>query len=60
MVDLQYTDAATVAAMLENMQAGITIDATGNKLLVATSPKVLADIQRVVQEVDVPPLQIVS
>ena len=58
-IDLQYTDAATVAAMLENMQAGITIDATGNKLLGVTSPKVLADIKRVVQEVDVPPLQIV-
>ncbi len=58
-IDLQYTDALTVAKMLENMQAGISIDATGNKLLVVTSPKVLADIQRVVQEVDVPPLQIV-
>lgn len=58
-IDLQYTDAPTVAKMLANMQAGITIDSTGNKLLVVTSPKVLADIQRVIQEVDVPPLQIV-
>lgn len=58
-IDLQYTDAPTVAKMLANMQAGITIDSTGNKLLVVTSPKVLADIQRVIQEVDVPPLQII-
>lgn len=58
-IDLQYTDAGTVSEMLANMQAGITIDSTGNKLLVVTSPKVLADIQRVIAEVDVPPLQIV-
>jgi len=58
-LDLKYTDASTVAKMLVNLQAGISIDSTGNKLLIVTSPKVLADIQRVIQEVDVPPLQIV-
>lgn len=58
-IDLQYTDAPTVAKMLSKMCEDITIDSTGNKLLAVTSPKVLADIQRVIEEVDVPPLQIV-
>jgi type II secretory pathway component GspD/PulD (secretin) len=57
-VNLKYTDAATVAGMLKHLSDEITIDATGNKLLIVTSPKVLADVQRVVDEVDVPPLQI--
>jgi len=58
-IDLQYTDAEVMKTMLEGMGATISTDITGNKLLVVTSPKLLADIQRVVQEVDVPPLQIV-
>ncbi|MCC6477524.1 secretin and TonB N-terminal domain-containing protein, partial [bacterium] len=57
-VNLKYTDAATGAGMLKHLSDEITIDATGNKLLIVTSPKVLADVQRVVDEVDVPPLQI--
>jgi type II secretory pathway component GspD/PulD (secretin) len=58
-VDLKYTDAATVSRMLTNFNANVTIDSTGNKLLLVTSPKVISDIQKVVREVDVPPLQIV-
>ncbi|MBK8130026.1 MAG: hypothetical protein IPK53_14335 [bacterium] len=58
-IDLQYTDAVSVKAMLENLGAGISIDSTGNKLLIVSSPKVLADIHRIIEAVDVPPLQIV-
>ncbi len=58
-VDLQYVEAPVVRKMLEKLNADITVDSIGNKLLVVTSPKVLADIHRVVSEVDVPPLQIV-
>jgi type II secretory pathway component GspD/PulD (secretin) len=58
-VDLKYTDAATVSKMLTEFNANVTIDTFGNKLLLVTSPKVISDIQKVVQEVDVPPLQIV-
>lgn len=58
-IDLQYTDAPTVAKMLDNFNARISIDTTGNKILVITSPKVISDISKVIQDVDKPPLQIV-
>ncbi|MCB9366880.1 MAG: hypothetical protein H6506_05070 [Calditrichaeota bacterium] len=58
-VELQYVEAPVVRKMLEKLNADITVDSIGNKLLVVTSPKVLADIQRIVSDVDVPPLQIV-
>ncbi|MBK6765911.1 MAG: hypothetical protein IPG71_06150 [bacterium] len=58
-INLQYVEAPVVKGMLEYLTESITVDSIGNKLLVVTSPKVLADIQRVVGEVDVPPLQIV-
>jgi type II secretory pathway component GspD/PulD (secretin) len=58
-LDLNYTDAPTVAKMLSKFNAEITIDTTGNKLLVITSPKVISDIQKVIEQVDKPGLQIV-
>lgn len=58
-IDLKYTDAPTIAKMLETFNAALTIDTTGNKLLVITSPKVISDIQKIVDEVDKPALQIV-
>ncbi len=58
-ISLQYVDAPVVQKMLVNLSDAVTVDSIGNKLLVVTSPKILADIQRVVAEVDVPPLQIV-
>ncbi len=57
-VELQYSDAATVAKMLAPFAADVTIDTTGNKLLLLTSPKVISDIQNVIKEVDRPALQI--
>jgi type IV pilus secretin PilQ/predicted competence protein len=58
-VNLKYTDAPTVKKMLEGFNANITIDTTGNKILVLTSPKIISDIQKVINEVDKPGLQIV-
>ncbi len=58
-LDLKYTDAVTIGRMLETFGAAISIDTTGNKVLLITSPKVYSDIQRVIQEVDRPALQIV-
>ncbi len=57
--ELQYSDATTMAKMLEKFNADITVDTTGNKILVLTSPKVISDIQRIIDEVDRPALQIV-
>jgi type IV pilus assembly protein PilQ len=58
-VELQYTDAATLKEMLSEFNARITVDVTGNKLLIITSPKIISDILKVIEEVDKPALQIV-
>ncbi|HEY3294701.1 MAG TPA: secretin and TonB N-terminal domain-containing protein [bacterium] len=58
-LDLKYTDAPTMAKVLKNFTADISIDTTGNKVLLITSPKVFSDVQKVVEQVDRPALQIV-
>ncbi|MFH1010207.1 MAG: secretin and TonB N-terminal domain-containing protein [bacterium] len=58
-VELQYTDAATLKQVLSEFNARITVDTTGNKLLIITSPKIISDILKVIEEVDKPALQIV-
>ncbi len=58
-IELQYTDAATLKEMLGEFNARITVDVSGNKLLIITSPKTISDILKVVEEVDKPALQIV-
>jgi type IV pilus assembly protein PilQ len=58
-IELKYTDAPTVAKMLEHFNANVSIDTTGNKILLITSPKVISDIQKVMAQVDRPALQIV-
>jgi type IV pilus assembly protein PilQ len=58
-LDLKYSDAPTMAKVLKNFTADISIDTVGNKVLLITSPKVYSDIQKVVEQVDRPSLQIV-
>lgn len=58
-IDLKYTSAPEVKKMIESFNAAITVDTTGNKLLLLTSPKIISDIQKVIAEVDKPGLQIV-
>jgi type II secretory pathway component GspD/PulD (secretin) len=57
-LELQYADAEEVMAMLEDFNAKIEVDKSGNKLLVITSPKVISEIKTVVQAIDKPALQI--
>jgi type IV pilus assembly protein PilQ len=58
-IELQYSDAATMKDVLSEFNARITVDVTGNKLLVITSPKIISDILKVIEELDKPALQIV-
>ncbi len=58
-LDLKYSDAPTMAKVLKNFTADISIDTTGNKVLLITSPKVYSDVMKVVEQVDRPALQIV-
>ncbi len=57
-VELQYALASEVKELLQDFNASIQVDDTGNKLLVITSPKVIAEIQNVIEAVDKPALQI--
>jgi type IV pilus assembly protein PilQ len=57
-IPLQYGDSEEIAEMLQDFNAKIQVDKTGNKLLVISSPKVIGEIRNVIAEVDRPPLQI--
>ena len=57
-IPLQYANAEEVALLLENITDKISIDATGNKLLVTASPKKIAEVEKIVSEIDVPSIQI--
>ena len=57
-IALQYANAEEVAELLKNVTEKITIDPTGNKLLVTASPKKIAEVISIVEEIDVPSIQI--
>lgn len=55
---LQYANAKDVQELLEDFQALIQIDRSGNKLLIITTPKIISAIRTVISEIDKPSLQI--
>jgi type IV pilus assembly protein PilQ len=57
-VDLQYADAADVKDALANLSAKISVDTGGNRLIVVTSPRVIAEIQEIISVMDVPAKQV--
>ena len=57
-VSLKYANAEEVSKLLFNITDQITIDKTGNNLLVNASPKKIAEIEEIVSEVDKPATQI--
>jgi type II secretory pathway component GspD/PulD (secretin) len=57
-VELQYSSAEAVQALLENFNAKIQVDKGGNKLLIITSPKVINEINDVITKVDKPSMQV--
>jgi type IV pilus assembly protein PilQ len=57
-VDLKYADAADVAEALKNLNAQIQVDDSGNRLVVVTSPRVIAEIRDIVTRLDVPARQV--
>lgn len=58
LIDLEYARAAEVKALLKDLTVGIQVDTARNALLVSTSPKVIAEIRRIVKDVDRPSKQI--
>ncbi len=57
-ISLQYAAAEDVKSLLEHISEKIQIDKGGNKLVVNTSPKNIVEIMSIVEEIDVPVLQI--
>ena len=57
-LELEYANAAEVQGLLLNITENISLDKSGNKLLVNASPKKIAEIKNIVKQVDVPALQI--
>lgn len=57
-VDLKYADASDVQAALKNLAAQIEVDKGGNRLIVVTSPRIIAEIQNIVSVMDVPAKQV--
>ena len=60
-MSLLYANAVGVAEMLRDVAIpteDISIDTTGNKLLVSASPKKIAEVQKIVEQIDQPSIQI--
>ena len=57
-ISLQYAEAVEVKTLLEHITEKIQVDKGGNKLVVNTSPKNIVEIMSIVEEIDVPVLQI--
>ena len=55
---LQYANATDVLELLTNVTENITVDKSGNKLLVTASPKTIAEIAEIVKRIDIPATQI--
>jgi len=55
---LQYANAMDVLDLLTNVTENITVDKSGNKLLITASPKTIAEIGEIVNKIDIPATQI--
>ena len=57
-IPLKYADAAEMQVALSGLSEKIQIDRGGNRLIVVTSPRVIAEIQAIVAELDQPAQQV--
>lgn len=57
-IPLQYANAGEVKNILQDVTEKVEVDQGGNKLLVHTSPKSIAEVMEIIESVDVPVLQI--
>ena len=57
-IELKYANASEVQDLLKNITENITIDRSSNKLLIKASPKKIAEIEDVINSIDVPAIQI--
>jgi len=57
-VPLKFANANDVKTALTNLQAQVQVDNGGNRLIVVTSPRVLAEIQEIIAVLDQPARQV--
>ena len=57
-IDLEYANAEDVSKLLSKITENVTIDKSGNRLLISASPKKISEIYDIISHVDVPALQI--
>ena len=57
-IELKYADAMEVKELLSDLSKQIQVDVSGNKLLINTSPRKIAEIKKVVEGIDVPAIQV--
>ena len=57
-IELKYADAVEVKELLSDLSKQIQVDVSGNKLLINTSPRKIAEIKEVIKEIDVPAIQV--
>ena len=57
-IELKYADAVEVKELLSDLSKQIQVDVSGNKLLINTSPRKIAEIKKVVEGIDVPAIQV--
>ena len=58
-ISLQYANTDDVVKLLANITSQITVEKSGNNLLINASPKKLTEIEYIISQVDVPATQIV-
>ena len=58
-ISLQYANTDDVVKLLANISNQITVEKSGNNLLINASPKKIAEIEEIIDVIDVPATQIV-
>ena len=56
--ELKYTSAKEISSLLSSITEDITVDSTGNRILVNASPKKIAEINHIINGIDTPAIQI--
>lgn len=57
-IELKFARAEEVKDLLKDLTARVQVDTSGNRLVILASPKVISEINQIVQNVDIPSKQI--
>ena len=57
-IPLQYVNPDEVSSLLQNITTQITVERSGSNLLITASPKKIAEVEKIIKQIDVPALQI--